>query len=187
MISREFATASSRSAEIVIERRWSTRAYWPEVAYQYIVESLGLDEGEIFNAAFLCAEGKVQARQLKSQLPNYGVFDEPRNFAADDMLAPMAWRGISLGVMICEDMWLPFAPRELKEKGADILIVPHGSPFRETADDERLHAAHGVAAAREIHDAGCRNARKIINKWARQDRVLDRTTRHGKTQGVRLD
>lgn len=52
---------------------------------------------------------------------------------------------------------------------------------------ERLHAAHGVAAAREIHDAGCRNARKIINKWARQDRVLDRTTRHGKTQGVRLD
>ena len=51
----------------------------------------------------------------------------------------------------------------------------------------RLDAAHGVAAAPEIHDAGCRNARKIINKWARQDRVLDRTTRHGKTQGVRLD
>ena len=52
---------------------------------------------------------------------------------------------------------------------------------------ERLHAAHGIAAAREIHQAGCRNARAIINKWARQDRILDRTTRHGRTQGVRLD
>lgn len=52
---------------------------------------------------------------------------------------------------------------------------------------ERQHAGHGIAAAREIHEAGCRNARGIINKWARQDRILDRTTRNGRTQGVRLD
>ena len=52
---------------------------------------------------------------------------------------------------------------------------------------ERLHAAHGVAAAREIHDAKCRNAQAIIQKWAQQDRVLDQTTQHGRTQGVRLD
>lgn len=52
---------------------------------------------------------------------------------------------------------------------------------------ERLHAAHGIAAAREIHDARCRNARSIIDKWAEQDRILDRTTRNGRTQGVLLD
>lgn len=52
---------------------------------------------------------------------------------------------------------------------------------------ERQHAAHGVAAAREIHDANCRNAQAIIQKWAQQDRVLDRRTQHGRTEGVRLD
>ena len=52
---------------------------------------------------------------------------------------------------------------------------------------ERLHAAHGIAAAREIHEANCRNARAIINRWAEQDRILDQTTRNGRTQGVRLD
>lgn len=52
---------------------------------------------------------------------------------------------------------------------------------------ERLHAAHGIAAAREIAANNCRNGNAIIDRWAEQDRELDRRTGHGRAQGVRLD
>jgi len=51
---------------------------------------------------------------------------------------------------------------------------------------EQLHAQHGRQAAAEIHRTRCQNPKRVVEKWAERDRVLDRSTRHGATQGVTL-
>ncbi len=97
--------------------------------------------GKPFNAALFCDRGEVVAIVYKTRLPNYGVFDEPRRYRAGKGHAPVQFRGVKLGIMICEDMWYPEAATELKEQGAELLIVPHGSPFRVTAQAERFAIA----------------------------------------------
>ena len=91
-----------------------------------------------YNAGVVLDGGAVTAVRFKSSLPNYGVFDEPRTFRAGPLPEPVRFRGHVLGLMLCEDMWLPQAAEALKGQGAEILIVPHGSPFRQTAHAERL-------------------------------------------------
>ncbi len=95
-------------------------------------------DGEVYNALFLLGEGKVLHRQLKRHLPNYGVFDEKRIFSEGPIPEPIAFRGISLGLLVCEDMWYPDVAGHLKAKGADILIAPHASPFEDSKRDVRL-------------------------------------------------
>jgi NAD+ synthase len=85
--------------------------------------------GKLYNAALLLADGKIAAKTFKYDLPNYGPFDEKRLFQAGPLPKPIAFRGVRLGVMICEDMWTPPCAASLKEHGAEILIVPNGSPF----------------------------------------------------------
>jgi len=85
--------------------------------------------GELFNAALLLDVGAVSAASFKVELPNSGVFDERRVFTVGPQPAPMIFRGVALGVMVCEDMWFPATTRHLKEAGARILIVINGSPF----------------------------------------------------------
>ena len=86
-------------------------------------------EGKVYNAALLLEGGAVAAVRLKYDLPNYGVFDEKRVFAAGPLPAPIEFRGVRLGVMVCEDMWTPAATRALAAGGADLLVVLNGSPF----------------------------------------------------------
>ena len=87
-------------------------------------------EGDkLYNAMLLLAEGKIAARTFKTDLPNYGVFDEKRVFASAPHADPMDFRGLRLGVMICEDMWTPAAASYLQKQGAAILLAPHASPF----------------------------------------------------------
>jgi NAD+ synthase len=90
-----------------------------------------------YNAIVLCAEGGVQAIRYKRQLPDYGVFDEKRTFRAGTETSPVDWNGVRLGLLLCEDMWYPEVTAALCGEGADILIAPHGSPFRRTAHAER--------------------------------------------------
>ncbi len=131
-----------------------------------IVGAPWAEEGGLYNSAFLLDEGKITARRDKVRLPNYGVFDEPRRFTpGKDFPEPTPFRGASLGLMICEDMWLPGAAEALAEKGADFFIVPHGSPFRKTSLTERL----GAARAR-VMDTGLPLI--FINQLAGQDEVL---------------
>jgi NAD+ synthase len=87
------------------------------------------DHGAVFNAVFLLADGKIQAARTKHELPNYGVFDEKRVFTPGPLPAPIEFRGLRLGVPICEDVWFPAVAAALVDAGADILIVPNGSPF----------------------------------------------------------
>jgi NAD+ synthase len=65
----------------------------------------------------------------KVELPNYGVFDEKRIFAPGEMPGPMSFRGVRIGVPVCEDIWIEDVCECLAETGAELLIVPNGSPF----------------------------------------------------------
>jgi NAD+ synthase len=94
----------------------------------------------------LLAEGEVRGLGFKMDLPNYGVFDEKRVFAPGATPGLFDLGGVRLGVPICEDIWGPEPSRQLKAAGAEILIVPNGSPFRRTADEERTAVAKARVA-----------------------------------------
>ena len=107
-----------------------------------ILATAPMREGDaVFNAVFLLAEGHIQAVRAKHELPNYGVFDEKRVFAAGPLPAPIDFKGLKLGVPICEDIWFPTVSAALTAGGAEILIVPNGSPFELGKIGQRLALA----------------------------------------------
>jgi NAD+ synthase len=85
--------------------------------------------GQNFNTMLLADSGKVIGRTFKHELPNYGTFDEKRIFTPGPLPEPIEWRGIKVGVPVCEDMWLEPVCAHLDELGAELFIVPHGSPY----------------------------------------------------------
>ena len=93
--------------------------------------------GSVYNAMVLAEDGKMVGRTLKHELPNYGTFDEKRVFASGPLPVPIDWRGVKLGVPICEDIWQERVCAHLAEAGADMLLVPNGSPFELDKDDKR--------------------------------------------------
>jgi NAD+ synthase len=99
------------------------------------------ENGKLYNTAFLLDAGLTAAKRFKHDLPNYGVFDEKRVFTAAPPPGPVNFRGVRLGLMICEDMWTPDVTETLQESGAEILIVPNGSPYESDKLDERLNLA----------------------------------------------
>ena len=98
------------------------------------------------NALAYLAGGEVKGVAFKCDLPNYGVFDEKRIFEPGVGPEVFDHNGVKLGVPICEDIWSDDICREAKAKGAEILLVANGSPFRVTADDERMVVARGRVA-----------------------------------------
>ncbi len=98
-------------------------------------------EGKTYNAALLLDRGEIAAVRLKHDLPNYGVFDEKRVFAAGPAPGPVPFRGVRLGLMVCEDMWKPDTTETLAETGAELLVVINGSPFEHDKRDERIALA----------------------------------------------
>jgi NAD+ synthase len=98
-------------------------------------------DGAVHNAVFLLADGGVQAVRTKHELPNYGVFDEKRVFTPGPLPDPVEFRGLRLGVPICEDVWFPAVSAALARAGAEILIVPNGSPFELGKVGQRLELA----------------------------------------------
>ena len=105
-----------------------------------------------YNGVFLLADGVIKGRRAKHELPNYGVFDEKRVFAAGPIPGPMRLDlpdggAIRLGAMVCEDMWVPDVAEGLEESGAELLIVINGSPFEAGKQDVRLQ--HAVARVTE--------------------------------------
>jgi NAD+ synthase len=95
----------------------------------------------LYNAALLLADGEVAEMRFKHELPNYGVFDEVRLFASGTLPKPIEFKGVKLGVMVCEDMWKPAVAKSLQKGGAAMLIVINGSPFEAEKDDLRLSLA----------------------------------------------
>jgi NAD+ synthase len=103
-----------------------------------------VEEDKLYNAFLALDEGRIVNRTFKIDLPNYGVFDEKRLFAAGPVPTPMTLRGLHLGVPVCEDIWTPAACAALARGGAEMLVVPNGSPFEAGKEDVR----HALADAR---------------------------------------
>jgi NAD+ synthase len=103
-----------------------------------------VDDGKLYNACALLDEGRIAGIRFKVNLPNYGVFDEKRVFARGPVSGPLTIRGVRVGVPICEDTWLEESEEYenvvecLAETGAEILVVPNGSPYTRGKVDMRL-------------------------------------------------
>ena len=99
------------------------------------------EDGRLYNAALLLHKGAITATVFKHDLPNYSVFDEKRIFTPGPLSEPVDFRGVKLGILICEDMWSPAPPAHLHAAGAEILVVLNGSPFERGKHDTRRELA----------------------------------------------
>ena len=100
-----------------------------------------VEDGKLYNALALLDGGFIAALRFKVDLPNYGVFDEKRVFAPGPMPGPVNFRGVRLGIPICEDIWREEVVECLAETGSELLLVPNGSPYWGDKDDIRLNIA----------------------------------------------
>ncbi|MEQ1653812.1 MAG: NAD+ synthase [Hyphomicrobium sp.] len=106
-----------------------------------LIGTIWREGGWLYNAVALLDGGKIEGVRLKADLPNYGVFDEKRVFAAGPMPGPISIRGVRVGVPVCEDIWGKDVVETLVETGAEILISPNGSPFDWPKPDQRMNVA----------------------------------------------
>ena len=104
------------------------------------------DDSGLYNAYWILQGGKVVARVLKHVLPNDAVFDEVRQFTAGQVSGPYQIGPLRIGTPICEDAWHEDDTETLAETGAEILLVPNGSPYFRNKYDRRV----GLMVARVI-------------------------------------
>ncbi|MGG4609410.1 NAD+ synthase [Providencia sp. Me31A] len=84
---------------------------------------------DIYNALSFFYQGKLLARYFKQELPNYGVFDEPRYFTAAEKSCVVEFKGYRLGLLICEDIWYDEPVDAVKGAGAELLLTINASPY----------------------------------------------------------
>ena len=108
------------------------------------------ENGHVYNAAIVIDKGTA-IRRFKCDLPNYGVFDEKRVFTPGPLPDPVDFRGIKLGVPVCEDIWTPAVTAHLAGAGAELFVVPNGSPFEIGKFPTRIELAR--ARAKETNRA----------------------------------
>ena len=95
------------------------------------------------NALALIHGGSVKATYIKHHLPNYGVFDEFRNFGPGKGTLVARFRGVDIAVAICEDIWQDHGPMaELAKRTPGVVLVPNGSPYERNKNDVRLSLVH---------------------------------------------
>ncbi len=104
------------------------------VVVGYVEPGEGLTSGSgfptIYNSAAVCAHGQVVGTYRKHELPNYGVFDEKRYFTAGTELPLFSIAGVTVGVSICEDLWIDDGPvTHLAEAGAQFILNINASPY----------------------------------------------------------
>ena len=119
----------------------------------------------VFNSASVIRDGAIEATYHKRELPNYAVFDERRYFAADNEACTFVVNGITIGLVICEDLWFAEPLAETVKQGAQIVLVPNASPFEagKTAQRDALLALR-------VSEAKCAIA--YLNVVGGQDEVV---------------
>jgi NAD+ synthase len=131
-----------------------------------LVGSVFVRDGALHNGVALLDGGKVAAVRFKVELPNYGTFDEKRYFLPGPLPEPVLFRGVKLGLPICEDIWQPEVCRHLAQQGAEIFLCVNGSPYEIDKDVLRID---GVAKRRAI-DTGIPLV--YLNRVGGQDEVV---------------
>jgi NAD+ synthase len=134
----EFVRRAMECTERLIE---ATTEPGPAVLIGTVVNEGGFN----YNAMILAAGGRVLGRTLKRELPNYGTFDEKRIFTPGPVPEPLEFKGVKIGVPICEDIWQEVVCAHLAGAGAEILLVPNGSPYELDKDDNRYHLVRSRA------------------------------------------
>jgi NAD+ synthase len=130
-----------------------------------LVGTVWPEGGKVYNAAAMIDDGRITAVRFKVDLPNYGPFDEKRVFDAGPLPGPVGFRGVRLGVPVCEDIWKEEVVECLSECGAEILLVPNGSPF----DWRKIDVRMNVAVAR-VMESGLPMA--YVNQVGGQDELV---------------
>ena len=131
-----------------------------------LVGSIFVIDGALHNGVALLDGGKVAAIRLKHELPNYGTFDEVRLFQPGPLPEPIIFKGVMIGLPICEDIWHPDVCRHLADFGAELLICINGSPYEIDKDALRID---GVAKRRAV-DTGLPLA--YLNRVGGQDELV---------------
>ncbi len=104
-----------------------------------VIIGLPWREGDkLHNAVAVLDAGRIEGVRFKVDLPNYGEFDEKRVFQAGPLPGPVGFRGVRIGVPVCEDAWSDEVCECLEETGAEILLVPNGSPYYRGKTEIRL-------------------------------------------------
>ena len=130
-----------------------------------LIGTIIAEEGATYNAVVLANGGRVLARTLKHELPNYGTFDEKRIFTPGPMPEPFEFMGVKIGVPICEDIWQDRVCGHLAEAGAEFLLVPNGSPYELDKDDLRQAMVRSRCAMTGL-------AMVYINRVGGQDEIV---------------
>ena len=123
------------------------------------------ENGHCYNAFALLNKGRIEAIRFKVDLPNYGVFDEKRVFTPGPMPGPVVFKGVRIGIPICEDIWGPDPVECISETGGEILLVPNGSPYWRGKTNERL----SVAVARVVES---KLPLVYLNQFGGQDELV---------------
>ena len=131
-----------------------------------LVGSVFVVDGNLHNGVALLDGGKVAAIRLKHELPNYGTFDEMRLFQPGPLPEPVVFKGVMIGLPICEDIWHPDVCRHLADFGAELLLCINGSPYEIDKDTLRID---GVAKRRAV-DTGLPLA--YLNRVGGQDELV---------------
>ncbi|HAY05308.1 MAG TPA: NAD+ synthase [Hyphomonas sp.] len=166
LIRKARAAAAASGADLVLLPELVVSGYPPEdlvlkpafqKACREAVESLAADTadggpglvvgtpwvegGKLHNAVCVLDGGRVQTVRFKHHLPNYGVFDEKRHYTPGEGPAVVVhFKGVNIGLAICEDIWFDRVPKAVKAAGADVMLVPNASPWRRSIQDERARA-----------------------------------------------
>lgn len=155
--------ARARKADIIVFPELSITGYPPEdllfreefiIACDKALETLRLyskddmyclvghpyrEKNKLFNTCTLIYRQEFLAHYKKQRLPNYGVFDEGRYFDRGNETCVVNIKGIKVGLIICEDVWVNKPIQQTKEMGAQIILVPNASPFEINKHEKRLN------------------------------------------------
>ncbi|MGL5252973.1 MAG: NAD+ synthase [Moraxella sp.] len=96
-----------------------------------------IDPNGTFNSVAIIHNGQQKGFYHKQCLPNYGVFDERRYFQTGHNQVLFDYQGLTIGLLICEDLWQHEPIRALKAQGADIIISLNASPFEQSKQEQR--------------------------------------------------